>query len=140
MCRSIKQLRSSNETASAAEIEAAALQFVRKVSGYRRPSQKNAAAFDTAVREISAATQGLLVALGNERSPAHLSSVEAQRRSGSIRAGGEGLDAGGGARADDAVGVARARARLGQGHHDPILLRHQDIPRGVARQIEDNES
>lgn len=53
MCRSIKQLREGNELATSEEIEAAALQFVRKVSGYRAPSKKNTEAFDQAVREIS---------------------------------------------------------------------------------------
>lgn len=53
MCRSIKQLREGNELATTEEIEAAALQFVRKVSGYRAPSRRNTEAFDRAVREIS---------------------------------------------------------------------------------------
>ncbi|CAN5865232.1 hypothetical protein BH18ACT6_BH18ACT6_24110 [soil metagenome] len=53
MCRSIKQLREGNEIATPEEIEAAALQFVRKVSGYRAPSKKNTDAYDLAVREIS---------------------------------------------------------------------------------------
>ena len=53
MCRSIKQLREGNELAASEEIEAAALQFVRKVSGYRAPSKKNTEAFGQAVREIS---------------------------------------------------------------------------------------
>ncbi len=53
MCRSIKQLREGNELATPEEIEAAALQFVRKASGYRAPSKKNTHAYDLAVREIS---------------------------------------------------------------------------------------
>ena len=60
MCRSIKTLRRSDSLASSEEIEAAALQFVRKVSGFNRPSQKNEAAFQDAVNEISAAAQRLL--------------------------------------------------------------------------------
>ena len=63
MCRSIKTLRSAEGSPSYEEIEAAALQFVRKVSGYRKPSQANAQAFDAAVREISAASQHLLQSL-----------------------------------------------------------------------------
>ena len=63
MCRSIKQLRRSDNPATAAEIEAAALQFVRKVSGYRTPSQANRAAFDQAVAEIAAVTRQLLTAV-----------------------------------------------------------------------------
>lgn len=60
MCRSIKQLRWPNGEPTNADIEAAALQFVRKVSGYRVPSQANRAAFETAVAEIAAATHRLL--------------------------------------------------------------------------------
>lgn len=60
MCRSIKQLRSAAQPASETDIQAAALQFVRKVSGYRKPSRRNQAAFETAVQEISAAVERLL--------------------------------------------------------------------------------
>jgi hypothetical protein len=60
MCRSIKTLRRADEPATEDEIRAAALQFVRKVSGYRQPSQKNAPAFDAAVDEISDASRRLL--------------------------------------------------------------------------------
>ena len=63
MCRSIKQLRRSGEPPTDAEIEAAALQFVRKISGYRRPSRANEAAFNAAVAEISQATRRLLADL-----------------------------------------------------------------------------
>jgi hypothetical protein len=60
MCRSIKTLRRPDEPATTDEVEAAALQFVRKVSGYRVPSRANAEAFDAAVAEIAAASQRLL--------------------------------------------------------------------------------
>lgn len=60
MCRSIKTLRRADEPATDDEIRAAALQFVRKVSGYRMPSQRNSAAFDAAVGEISEASRRLL--------------------------------------------------------------------------------
>jgi hypothetical protein len=60
MCRSIKQLRRPNELATDAELEAAALQFVRKVSGYRKPSRVNEAAFNEAVMDIAAVTRRLL--------------------------------------------------------------------------------
>ena len=60
MCRSIKQLRRPERDVSDAEIQAAALQYVRKVSGYRKPSSANAATFDAAVAEIAAATCRLL--------------------------------------------------------------------------------
>ena len=64
MCRSIKQLRNSEIPATEEEIRAAALQFVRKVSGYRKPSKANQAAFDSAVTEVAAATQKLLNEIG----------------------------------------------------------------------------
>ena len=63
MCRSIKQLRSSEVPASPEEIEAAARQFVRKVSGYRQPSRRNEAVFEQAISEISEATEKLLNSL-----------------------------------------------------------------------------
>jgi hypothetical protein len=60
MCRSIKQLRQPDRSPTDEEIRAAALQFVRKVSGYRQPSRANDAAFNRAVQEISIATRQLL--------------------------------------------------------------------------------
>jgi len=60
MCRSIKTLRRADEPATPEEIEAAALQFVRKVSGYRKPSRANEEAFDSAVEEIAEASRRLL--------------------------------------------------------------------------------
>ena len=60
MCRSIKQLRNSEIPATEDEIRAAALQFVRKVSGYRKPSKVNQEAFDQAVEEVTQVTQKLL--------------------------------------------------------------------------------
>jgi hypothetical protein len=60
MCRSIKQLRRIDEPASDEEIRAAALQYVRKVSGYRAPSRRNSEAFEAAVDDIAAATRRLL--------------------------------------------------------------------------------
>jgi hypothetical protein len=63
MCRSIKTLRRPEEPASDEEIRAAALQFVRKVSGYRVPARRNEAAFDEAVDEITAASRRLLEGL-----------------------------------------------------------------------------
>lgn len=71
MCRSIKTLRGSEEPVTQEEIEAAALQFVRKVSGYRKPSQANEAVFDAAVAEVTDATSRLLDNLV-VRSPAHV--------------------------------------------------------------------
>jgi len=63
MCRSIKQLRNPTQPPNDAEIEAAALQFVRKVSGYRKPSRANQEAFDRAVAEIADSTARLLATL-----------------------------------------------------------------------------
>jgi len=60
MCRSIKTLRNAEIPATEEEIRAAALQFVRKVSGYRKPSKVNEAAFERAVDEVTEATQRLL--------------------------------------------------------------------------------
>lgn len=60
MCRSIKTLRRAEEPATEDEIAAAALQFVRKVSGYREPSKANSAVFETAVLEVSEASRKLL--------------------------------------------------------------------------------
>ena len=60
MCRSIKVLRNSETPATDAEIEAAALQFVRKISGYRQPSRANAEAFDAAVAEVAESSHRLL--------------------------------------------------------------------------------
>ena len=63
MCRSIKTLRRAEEPATEEEIHAAALQLVRKVSGYRMPSQRNAEAFEAAVDEIAEASRRLLDAV-----------------------------------------------------------------------------
>jgi hypothetical protein len=63
MCRSIKTLRRPDGRPTDEELHAAALQFVRKVSGYRKPSRANQAAFDKAVAEIATSTQALLDAL-----------------------------------------------------------------------------
>lgn len=63
MCRSIKTLRYADRPATPDEVAAAALQFVRKVSGFRQPSRRNEDAFDTAVQEISAAAQRLLLSI-----------------------------------------------------------------------------
>jgi hypothetical protein len=63
MCRSIKTLRRADEPATEEEIHAAALQFVRKVSGYRAPSRANEAVFEAAVDEIAEASRNLLESL-----------------------------------------------------------------------------
>ena len=63
MCRSIKKLRSGDGPATEEEVREAALQFVRKVSGYRVPSKRNADAFDAAVADVAAASRRLLDAV-----------------------------------------------------------------------------
>jgi hypothetical protein len=71
MCRSIKTLREPYATdVTDDEIEAAALQYVRKVSGFRRPAPHNAAAFDEAVAAVTAATHDLLGRLVVRSAPA----------------------------------------------------------------------
>ncbi|MGH2677691.1 MAG: DUF2277 domain-containing protein [Actinomycetota bacterium] len=63
MCRSIKVLRRPESPASEVEVREAALQFVRKISGYRQPSRRNAEAFDAAVEEIADSSRRLLDAV-----------------------------------------------------------------------------
>jgi len=70
MCRSIKVLRRPDAPAAAPEISAAALQFVRKVSGFRKPSRANEEAFEAAVREVAAATERLLDTINEGKRPA----------------------------------------------------------------------
>ncbi|GAC1445779.1 MAG: hypothetical protein NVSMB52_08270 [Chloroflexota bacterium] len=60
MCRSIKTLRGAQPPATEEEVRAAALQYVRKISGYRKPSRANEAAFNAAVDEIAASSERLL--------------------------------------------------------------------------------
>ena len=69
MCRSIKVLRQSGGEPSKLEIREAALQFVRKISGYRHPSQANAEAFERAMDDIAGASKELLASL-TQRDPA----------------------------------------------------------------------
>jgi len=60
MCRSIKKLRNAEPPTTPDDIRAAARQFVRKVSGFQKPSQKNSPAFEQAIEEIARTTEGLL--------------------------------------------------------------------------------
>jgi hypothetical protein len=68
MCRSIKVLRRAGQTVTAEELHAAALQFVRKISGFQQPSKVNQAAFDRGVLEVSSASRRLLESL-EQREP-----------------------------------------------------------------------
>lgn len=69
MCRNIRVLHNFEPPATLDEIEAAALQYVRKVSGTTRPSANNQAAFDAAVRAVAEATRTLLDALVTKAPP-----------------------------------------------------------------------
>jgi hypothetical protein len=70
MCRSIKVLRRAGETVTTDELDAAALQFVRKISGCRKPSKINQAAFDRGVLEVAAASRRLLESMSERPSKA----------------------------------------------------------------------
>lgn len=70
MCRSIKTLRPPyTESVTPSDVEAAALQYVRKIAGMRAPSAANAAAFDRAVAQVAAATEELLGGLTVRSAP-----------------------------------------------------------------------
>jgi hypothetical protein len=69
MCRNIKTLFNFDPPATEDEIRASALQFVRKLSGFGRPSQANQAAFDRAVDEVSDAARRLLTSLHTQATP-----------------------------------------------------------------------
>ena len=69
MCRNIRQLHNFEPPATADEVHDAAVQFVRKISGSTKPSAANAAAFEQAVEEISAATHRLLESLVTNAPP-----------------------------------------------------------------------
>ncbi|HET6351005.1 MAG TPA: DUF2277 domain-containing protein [Coriobacteriia bacterium] len=78
MCRNIHTLYNYDPPATESEIQLAALQYVRKVSGYRAPSQANTEAFELAVREVEAATAKLLDSLVTH-APARDREVDAAR-------------------------------------------------------------
>jgi hypothetical protein len=78
MCRNIKPLFNFEPTATDEEVRAAALQFVRKLSGYNHPSQANAEAFERGVDEIAHAARHLLESLATHTGPRNRE-VEAQR-------------------------------------------------------------
>lgn len=69
MCRNITTLRGLQPVATREEVEAAARQYVRKVSGFRQPSARNTEAFDAAIADIAAASQRLILALGGDVEP-----------------------------------------------------------------------
>jgi len=78
MCRNIKTLFNFEPPATEDEIQASALQFVRKLSGFNNPSQANEAAFERAVAEVSASARRLLTAL-HTHAPARDREIEAEK-------------------------------------------------------------
>jgi hypothetical protein len=78
MCRNIKTLFNFAPPATEDEINASALQFVRKLSGFNKPSQANAAAFELAVDEVSQAARKLLTSL-HTHAPARDREIEAEK-------------------------------------------------------------
>ena len=78
MCRNIKPLFNFSPQASSDEVQAASLQFVRKVSGYAKPSMANQEAFDRAVDEVAAVVHDLLESLVTQ-APARDREVEAEK-------------------------------------------------------------
>lgn len=80
MCRNIRPLFNFDPPASDDEVRAAAIQFVRKVSGYAKPSAANAAAFDEAVDEVAAASRRLLESLTTNAPPKNREEEAAKRR------------------------------------------------------------
>lgn len=85
MCRSIRTLFNFEPPATDDEVHAAALQFVRKLSGYTRPAKANEAAFESAVAEIAATAKRLLESL-ETTSPPRDRDVEAEKAKARARA------------------------------------------------------
>ena len=83
MCRNIRTLHNFEPPATESEIDAAALQYVRKISGYTKPSQANQAAFDEAVSAVAAASARLLDQLSTAAPPKNreLEAAKARARS-----------------------------------------------------------
>ena len=79
MCRNIRPLHNFEPPATDEEVRAAALQFVRKISGYTKPSQANQEAFDLAIEEVAAASTRLLQALETNAPPKNRE-IEAEKR------------------------------------------------------------
>jgi hypothetical protein len=90
MCRNIKVLFNFEPPATDEEIEAAALQFVRKLSGFTKPSQANEAAFQRAIEEVAASARTLIDSLTTSSSPRdrEIEAEKARERS-RLRFGGE---------------------------------------------------
>ena len=80
MCRNIRPLFNFEPPATDEEVRAAALQYVRKISGFTRPSQANAEAFDRAIEEVAAASERLLAHLSTTAPPKDREVEAAKRR------------------------------------------------------------
>jgi hypothetical protein len=80
MCRNIRTLHNFDPPANQEEVDAAALQYVRKISGYNKPSQANAAAFEEAVAEVAATSARLLERLVTTAPPKDREVEAAKRR------------------------------------------------------------
>ena len=90
MCRNIKQLHNFEPPATEAEIEAAAIQFVRKIGGFTKPSAANQAAFDAAVAEISKTSKEFLASLVTNAAPKNREAELAKSRELNRRRFGDG--------------------------------------------------
>ena len=89
MCRNIKPLFNFDPPVTAEEIDAASLQFVRKISGFTRPSQANEAAFAQAVQEVAAVSARLLRALETNAMPKNRVEEAAKAKARSVARFGE---------------------------------------------------
>jgi hypothetical protein len=85
MCRNIRTLYNFDPPATTEEIDAAALQFVRKVSGFNKPSQANQAAFDRAIHDVAAVSARLLSELQTSAPPKDREVEAARRHEAAVR-------------------------------------------------------
>jgi len=85
MCRNIKTLYNFEPPATEDEVQAAALQYVRKISGYNKPSQANAAVFEQAVDAVAAATRELVEGLVTTAAPKDREAEAAKARARSAQ-------------------------------------------------------
>jgi hypothetical protein len=85
MCRNIKTLFNFDPPATDEEIQASALQYVRKVSGFNKPSKANELAFNRAVKQVSVASRTLINSLVTQASPKDRSVVRAKEIAKSVK-------------------------------------------------------
>jgi hypothetical protein len=108
MCRNIRPLFNFDPPATEEEVRAAALQFVRKVSGYHTPSRANAAAFDAAVEDVARAAGRLLTALETSAAPKNRQDEAARAKERSAQRFGGARD---GSESGTAVGAVPGNGR-----------------------------